>query len=195
MAISVIAGSAKGALISNFDSFSTQLLPPMFISWNNGADQYTQSSGFVSITPVSGGNPSGDGSFVATLPGNSTMNFTGISLASLNARVDSGNASSSVKVTFLDNSLTSVATATFFASSFTSSFSTQTTSLSFTGVGSLAAVTYWRMDGDSIASDAFRYSFNDLNVAAVPEPSPSLLLGLAGIGCLGLLARKNRLKA
>jgi hypothetical protein len=192
------AGSLQAAtLISDFNSFSTQLFPPMFISWTNGGtDQYVQNAGSISITPVSGGNPLGDGYFIAGLPGNpgSTINLSGMSLASLNGSVDAGNASSFVKVTFLDSSLTAVGSATFLASGFNASLSTQTASISLTGVGNLNAVTYWRMDGDGIASDAFRYSFNDLSVAAVPEPSTALT-GLAGLGIAGFALRRRLKKA
>ncbi len=181
-------------LASDFSDFAAQLFPPMTPSWNNGVDQYTQNSGFISITSVNGGNPGGDGNFTAGFPGAASVDFSTMSFANLNASVDIGNASTSVTVTFLDDLTTAVATATFSASSFTSVLSTQSVLLSYTNVGNLAAVTYWRVEGDGIPSDAFRFSFSDLSVSTVAAPEPSaLLLGLFGIGCVGTLVfRKKR---
>ncbi|MGH8047728.1 MAG: PEP-CTERM sorting domain-containing protein [Chthoniobacterales bacterium] len=177
-------------LISNFDNFAIQLFPPMGISWNGGSpasDQYIQGAGFISITPVNGGNPKGDGYFLAGLnpsPGVTSLNFTGLNFFSINARVDAGNASSIFHVQLFDSTLTPAAVGTFSAASFTSSFSTHTTPLVVSGGGDLAAIMFWRMDGDGIAGDNFRFSYGNLaaTTAAVPEPSTYAIGAIALLG-------------
>ncbi|MGH8047336.1 MAG: hypothetical protein ACREKL_08830 [Chthoniobacterales bacterium] len=164
----------------------------MSISWNGGtpaSDQYTQGAGFISIAPVNGGDPKGDGYFLAGLqpiPGTTTGDFTGLTLFSIDARVDAGNASTIFQVQLLDSTLTQAAVGTFTASSFTSAFSTQYAPLVISGGGNLAAVTYWRITGDGIASDSFRYSFDNLLVT-VPEPH---IVGLFLLGSLCVGGRR-----
>jgi hypothetical protein len=184
--------------ISNFNSFSTQL-SSMEISWNNaGTDQFNQGAGFISIAPVGGGNPKGDGYFNAYMPGGSeanpnagTVSLSGQLFFNLTARVDAGNASSILHILLYDDSFTQAAIGTFEASSFTSTFSSQSAVISLIGSGDITKVTYWRMDGDGIASDNFRYSFDNLSTTSVPEPS-SYALG-AGI-LLGLCIARREIR-
>ena len=186
----LLAAPAQGAvLVSDFSAFSTQLLPPMNLSWTNATiDQFVQDVDFISIAPVLGGDPSGDGYFTASLTGGPS-DFTGLTRLSLEARVDPGNESGIVKISFLDSGLALVASATFPASSFNPGFTTQETGLSFTGPGSRSDVAYWRIEGNGVPSDAFRYSFGNL-VVAVPEPSTRLLVSLA-MGAF-LVSRRRR---
>jgi len=185
LAFFAAASLPAAVLVSDFSSFSSQLLPPMGITWSNaGIDQYIQDSGFISIAPVNGGAPKGDGYFNAMLPGSASLNFTGLNTLSLTARVDAGNASSILHVLFYDNTFTQVASNTFNATDFTSTFSTKDVTLSLSGIGDPTAVTYWQINGDGIASDAFRYSFDNLSVSAIPEPRIIGLL-LAGLIFLG----------
>ncbi len=188
--------SAHGALISDFSNLAGQF-PSFGGSWSAaGVSQYSQGSGFISILPQGSGNPLGDGYFFASMPsatspgGNVSMNLTGFSSISLTGRVDSGNASSNIGISFYDSSLTKVAGATLDTSSFTSNFSTLTASLTLTGVGNLSQVTYWRIEGDGSPTNAFRYSFDNLTVA-VPEPSATAL-GLLGLGAAGLCFFRRR---
>jgi len=174
-------------VLSNFDNFSLQYFAPMGTSWNGGSpsiDQYVQNTGYISITPVNGGDPKGDGYFFAGLPGSATLNFTGLTFLSINARVDAGNASSIFHIQLFDDvNPNPVATTTFTASSFTSSFSTQSAAIVLSGIGDITHITYWRMDGDNINSNSFRYSFENLSaITAVPEPSTYAL------GAVSLLA-------
>lgn len=167
-----IAFSTKAdILISDFGNFSLQNFPPMGISWSNGSDQYLQNAGFISIAPVNGGNPTGDGYFFAGMPGGTSLNLSGLNALSLNAQVDAGNSSSAVRVILYDGALTKVASAAFSVTNFGSSFSTQTQSLAFTGLGTVGSITYWRVEGDGISSNAFRFSFNNLSATTVPETS------------------------
>ncbi len=185
-------------LISNFDTFSSQYFPPMAISWALGdVDQYTQSSGFISITAVGGGNPMGDGYFIAGMPGvdlnnpdAAAIDLTGSNFFNLTARVDAENASSIANLIFYDSEFTQIGSATFLATEFGSSFTTVSKAITFTGVGNIAQATYFRIDGDGISSNAYRYSFSDLTASAAPIPEPSaVLLALGGLTLIGAWRR------
>ena len=187
----LLAAPAKAdLLISDFNNFSAQLFPPMNISWNGGtpaSDQYIQGNGFISITPVNGGDPKGDGYFNAGLPGGGSFSIAGLNFFALNARIDDGNTSSIFHVLLYDDTFTQVAGATFSASSFTSAFSTASTALTATGIGNIGAVTYFRMDGDSIAGDSVRVSLGNLSATAaspVPEPSAYAISATALLAAL-----------
>ena len=186
-------------LISDFNSFAGTFYP-MSGNWGTPVDQYSQGAGFISITATGGGDPKGDGNFDAVLPGSSlaspsSMSFAGLSFLSINARVDSGN-QSSLTVILRDSSFTQAAVATFLASSFTSSFSTVNSALTLAGGGSINDITFWEVTGDGLASDSFRYSFDNLSAIAVPEPSAYALsaCGLLVI-CAAVRHARNRRSA
>jgi hypothetical protein len=121
------------------------------------------------------------------------LNFTGLGFFNLTARVDAGNASSIMHVELFDSFFTKVASTIFQASNFTSSFTTQSKAISYTGLGNVADVTYFRIDGDGIASDSFRYSYENLAAATTAVPEPSTYALGAGI-LLGLCIARRELR-
>jgi hypothetical protein len=183
--------------ISNFSDLSAQAYSPFTGSWNNGtADQYTQGSGFVSITPVDLGNPQGDGNFNAIFAGSTSsptsVNLTGLTdTLSLTAMLNTGNTDSLIKVTLRDASFNVLGTANFATSDFnSSSFSTESVSISLTG--NISDATYWTLYGDGNADDNVRMSFDDLTLG-VPEPSSIALFGsgIAGLCLFGYLRSRK----
>src|SRR2546425_9137109 len=89
-------------VLSDFSNLAAQS-PTFSGSWRGGspvADQFVQNSGFISLQPVNGGNPQDDGDFlVAPL----AFSIAGLNQISLTARVDTGNAASSLIVLLYDN--------------------------------------------------------------------------------------------
>ena len=179
-------------LISDFSSIGTQAFSPFNASWYNGSNQFTQGSGFTSITSVSGGNPQGDGSFDAVIAGSTPLNLTGFNTLSLTARVDSGNTDISLGINLYDSSFTPIGSAIFSTSSFTSSISTVNASIALTG--NITDATYWTLSGDNIASDNVRMSFDNLSIGAVPEPSSVALMSV-GLAALGFFFYRRSSKA
>jgi hypothetical protein len=183
-------------LISNFSNFSSQAFSPFNTSWNNGtADQFTQGSGFISITPVNGGNPTGEGSFDAVISGSTVsptpVNVTGLTTLSLTAMTNSGNTDSAITIFLRDSSFDVLGSATFLTSQFnSSSFSTVSTSISLTG--DITGATYWTLAGDGISDDNVRMSFDNLTLG-VPEPSSVALFGsgIVGLCLLGYLRSRK----
>ena len=173
-------------LMSNFSDLAGQAFSPFDSSWYGGspaANQFSQDSGFVSFLPVSGGNPTGTGSLIANIAGSSLgsnpVSFSGVTSLSLTVRVDTGNASTSVSIEVLDSSgTTSIGSAQFAASSFTSTFSTITAPFVLTGNGNVSTAAYWTMSGDANIGNPtdFRMSFD--NLTAIPETSTGVLVGL-----------------
>ena len=190
-------------LISNFSDLADQAYTPFNSSWNGGTgsvDQFVQNSGYVSITPVDGGNPDGMGSFDAAFPGSdlnnpSSVNFGSITVLQLTARLDAGNNSGSFTVVISDENDVEIGQATFFASSFGSSFSAVNATFDLTGGGDATQATYWTLGGDAVRGDNVRASFDNLTAytsapATVPEPSTYALLGL-GLVALYSCRRKR----
>jgi len=187
--LAILAGTAHAnLLLEDFSSFAAEL-PSSDGSWSfGGIDQYVQNSGFISVTPVSGGNPRDDGSFTLS---NSSFDLTGLSWVAVSARVDSGNAAGSFSLTFYDGSL-NAATASFAAASFSSSFSTVAASLSYAGGFDSSNVVAWQIGGGNFTpANDFRMSFNQIDVMAVPEPGAVWLM-FFGIALLFPLARLRR---
>lgn len=194
IALIAVSSSYGQILISNFSSIGTQAFDPFNGNWNSGsplANQFIQGIGFISIAPVDGGNPAGDGSFDANFVGASPLNFSSISSISLTARIDAGNAISSVLIQILDSAFTQIGTAIFATASFTSSFTTVSSAFVVGGGGVITDATFWSLAGDGIASNSIRMSFD--NVSAVPEPS-SLALVVLGMAAVAVSRRRKSLQ-
>ncbi len=190
-AVGLAPAARADIVLSDFNAFSTQLTPPMFATWHNGSDdQYTQGAGFISIAPVGGGNPTGNGYFLAALPGNATVDFSSVGNLSLTARVDAGNADIGFNIVLWDNTNTQQAYASFLTEDFSSNFSTHLSELVVFG-DSVAHITSWSIGGSGDAStDAFRFSFGDLTGPAV-VPEPSTYGGLAALLATAMVAARE----
>lgn len=109
----------------------------------------------------------------------------------LTARFNPGNAVSSVYVEFTDSNF-EVASGEF--SGFTSEFSTVTvdfSSFSSSNPFDFSSITSWGISGGSLTGGSdVRVSFD--NIAAVPEPSSALLLGLGAAGVYFLRRRQKQ---
>jgi len=197
-ALALSAQALPAAIVINdFSNLTDQAFSPFGLSWSGGTpevDQFIQGSGNISIAPVNGGNPLGDGNFYAVLGGTTgspfaPQDFTLLTDIQVTARLDSGNASGGFILTLVDSTFTDVGSAVFSVSLFTSSFSTASASLVLSGDGSISDIQYFRISGDG-DFNAFRMSFD--NATAVPEPSTCLLLGLGAAGLLGSRRKLRR---
>lgn len=176
------------SVIDDFSDAASTTFSPWNGAWSSGGvDQYTQGSGFISIAPVSGGDPTGDGDFDGIVAGG-TQNFSsGFGSVQLTLRLDSGNTATSFIVRLRDSSFNVAATASFTAASFSiGSFTAVTQAWSVGGGGSLTDITYYTFGGDNLNPSAVRVSVGE--IAVIPEPSVGALL-LLGAGLAGVRRR------
>lgn len=200
-AIAIVAlfsctAQSSPVLISDFSSLSSD--SPVFDgTWSGGIpiiDQYSQETGFISITPRNGGTPTDEGNFFVA-PGvwSGGMDLTNggtNSVIALTARFDAGNLATNIVITFGDSEFNS-ASATF--TGYGSNFSTQSIAFSSFDPGfNWAAVTDWSISGGLGFGDNFRASFDNLEATvAVPEPATWALLA-ASLTTVMVLRRRFR---
>jgi len=173
-------------LISDFSDIGTQAFTPFNLTWSFGdpaVAQFSQGAGFISILPVSGGDPKANGSFDADVAGSAggsnPVIVSSVTSLSMIARLDSGNASSAVSIVLRDSNFNQVGSAQFLASAFTSTFSAVSATFVLGGGGDPADTAYWTIYGDGVAANNFRMSFD--NLVAVPEASAAWLIVCGGI--------------
>lgn len=186
----ISTGFSSTILVNSFTNFESQAFTPLSAPWGDGAstnnDQVIQSTNYITIAPVNGGNPTGNGSFTSVLSGTALspgapLDFTGYNYLIATARTNAGNVSSSFTVQLWDTTGTEAAVATFSAASFTSSFTTFTVALTQAGIGNIHQIQYFYLTGDGFSSDAVNASFQNLTASttAVPEPATWAFLVLS----------------
>ncbi len=161
-------------------------------SWRNaGVDQFTVSSGALTIGPVSGGNPDNSGyfAFADILSGN--FDATGLTQLSVAARLDSGNIAPGFIINLYDSNGAGALTATFSAASFNAvSFTTGTAIMTaHPDGGSITDIQYFGIAGTGTVVP-FRVSFDNASLTAIPEPG--VTAALAGLLIFGFTWRRRR---
>lgn len=180
------AASLQAQLLSDFSDFAGQNYGPNGFSWDTAV---VQNAGFITVGAPAVGSGSIDMA-IGTALNNTTIGLTaGSTQASLTARVDAGNAATRISVSLFDTGGVPVATASFFTSALTSSFTSVTAPLVLTGVGNPGAVLYFSVSGDGDNLSNFRASLDSLSV--VPEPS-SVALGLGAVALVGAVWFRRR---
>lgn len=172
---------AQTIVISSFDSPLSGA--SVNGSWSSPVAQLSFSGGVMTIGPVGGGNPDDSGSF-AFEPLAASLDGTGWTSVSVSARIDSGNVSPGFTINFYDGSGNGVYTTSFSAGSFSSGgFTAVMAAPSFyPSPGDAADIQYYGIGGSGLTG-AFRFSFDQVSVSAVPEPSTYAAI----IGALALV--------
>jgi hypothetical protein len=161
-------------------------------TWKNGAtDQFTVTAGVLTVGPVSGGSPTNTGYFgFANLDGPG-FNATGLTLLSATARLDSGNAAPGFIINLFDGTGSGALTATFSAGNFnTISFATASVIVTaHPNGGNISDIQSFGIAGSG-TNENFRISFDNVSLAAIPEPATSA--AVAGLSAAGLVAWRRR---
>lgn len=192
-------GAFGQTVLSDFSDLGSQN-PSFLESWDSaGTPQYSQQSGFVTIEPVTGGNPQSDGYFIA----GTSLDLTAHVSLEVTAREGGGNATGNFSVAFYNNDVLNgpgaVRVYTFTASDFAGvSFNTESV-----GLGSFdfedvsfdpSAVTFWSIEADPLLDPVqdFRFDFDNIQLTPVPEPTTWALLALGAGAFWASRARRKR---
>jgi len=192
--LAIIAAAAAAALpwtaaaqtvLSDFSALAGQS-PSFLDSWRAGADdQFVQDSGYISIVPVSVGNPESDGRFLVS----QALNLNDYASLQFTARERAGNLTDSITIMF-ENAGGIVREYTFAAGDFAGgSFFSASVNLgayTFSDIGfDPTAVTSWGIEGNKLQSPVvdFRFDFDQLQLTPVPEPATWVLLALGAGAC------------
>ncbi len=174
--------AAGQTILSDFSDLGGQGV--VFLdSWtDSGNAQYVQDAGFVTVTPVIGGNPQSDGRFTVAV----NLDLDGYASLQVAARENTGNLTDSITIIF-ENTGGLVREYTFSSSAFTgpgfATVSVQLDQPTYSDIGFVpSAVTAWGIEGNKLQSpiEDFRFDFDLVQLTPVPEPATWVLLALGG---------------
>lgn len=162
-------------------------------SWDNGGTyQVVQQTGYISIEPVSGGDPLGDGYLYADVSGTPPINLSTYDYLSVSIQLQLTNTSTSFSVAVSDSFGTEIGSALFAASLFnTSSFTQATALISWTIPASRNDVGGIYIYADSNAASIANFDVTQVEATTIPEPSTWLLLA-GGLTTVVVFRRRNR---
>lgn len=147
----------------------------------------------MTVAPVSNGTPDDSGYFLADIaqPFGGALLYPG-GTVTVSARIDSGNGSNGFTVNFYNSGGIGILSATFGTSQFSTSGFTSVTAPLNLYQGATSAVTQLNYFGIAGAgtNNAFRFSFDQISVDAIPEPSTYVLIAM-GLGLVGLAIRRR----
>jgi len=194
-------GAFGQTVLSDFSDLASQS-PSFLESWDNGGTaQYSQQVGFITIEPVSGGNPQSDGYFAMNVP----LDLSAHVSLELTARQGSGNDTPTFGVVFYSNDgFGGVGPQRVYSFS-SSDFSGPDFNLASVSLGSFSvplsdptfdptAVTFWSIEGAPLLDPAqnFRFEFDHIQLTPVPEPTTWALLALGAGAFWASRARRKR---
>lgn len=177
-----LAGAAQAQIV--LDNFNTGTATGAITGGTSWVGQVTQNATTITV----GGTANDDNGWGTT---SVSVNATGLSFVTFTAQRDVGNLASSLTIQFEDSSLNtqvySVSTSAFNLGS----MSTVNIALAWTTVDP-TQITGWNIGGGNAppGSSAFRMTFDNMSLTAVPEPSTyaAIFGGLA----LGFAAWRRR---
>ena len=161
-------------------------------SWDNlGTYQVVQETGYISIEPVSGGDPQGDGTLYADVGGTFPKDLSGFGFVTLTLRLQPTNTNTSFTLAIADTSGNQIGSADFVSSLFnTASFTTVTAVLSVTVPASINDVGGIFLYGDGSTSTLANFDVTEATATVVPEPATWALL--AGSLTTVMIFRRRR---
>lgn len=185
--IFVGGGKLMGQVVlDNFDGFSPTQSALSALGGTPPVPQFVQNQGFITITPVNGGNPTDNGYFIKTQ--SVPLNLTGATNIALTARRETGDGPNTLIEIGLKDADGSQAYFYIQGSHFTTSAFTTVTTLINTNFAfetpfafgrtqaglDLSRIVEWSIGADGFGANPFRFSFDKLEVLG-PVVSPASL--------------------